>query len=44
MAPFRSRRSRSYGPNPLIAFLLVASFGILFAGCSGSASSVTTAS
>ncbi len=36
MAPFRSRRARSYGASPLIAFLLVASFGILFAGCGGS--------
>ncbi len=38
MAPFRSRRSRSYGPSPLVAFLLVASFGILFVGCGGTAS------
>ena len=37
MAPFRSRRSRSYGASPLIAFLLVASFGILFVGCGGTA-------
>lgn len=33
MAPFRSRRARNYGASPLIAFLLVASFGILFVGC-----------
>jgi len=33
MAPFRSRRARSYGASPLVAFLLVASFGILFVGC-----------
>ncbi len=37
MAPFRSRRSRSYGASPLVAFLLVASFGILFVGCGGTA-------
>ncbi len=35
MAPFRSRRARTYGASPLIAFLLVASFGILFVGCGG---------
>lgn len=35
MAPFRSRRARSYGASPLVAFLLVASFGILFVGCGG---------
>lgn len=35
MAPFRSRRARNYGASPLIAFLLVASFGILFVGCGG---------
>lgn len=39
MAPFRSRRTRSYGPSPLVAFLLVASFGILFVGCGGTAPS-----
>lgn len=37
MAPFRSRRARTYGASPLIAFLLVASFGILFVGCGGAA-------
>lgn len=31
---YRSR-SRSHGPKPLVAFLILASFGILFAGCSG---------
>lgn len=37
MTPRRYRprnRSRSLNPRPLIAFLLIASFGILFAGCS----------
>ncbi len=33
--PYRSSRSRSHGPRPLVAFLILASFGILFAGCSG---------
>lgn len=38
MAPFRSRRSRHYGAAaPLTWFLLVASFGILFVGCGGTA-------
>ncbi|UPA22215.1 SH3 domain-containing protein [Candidatus Peribacteria bacterium] len=32
---YSSSRSRSRTPAPFIAFLLVASFGILFAGCNG---------
>ncbi len=35
MAPFRSRRQRFYSARPLIGFLLIASFGILFVGCGG---------
>lgn len=34
MAYYRSHR-RSSAPRPFVAFLLVASFGILFAGCGG---------
>jgi uncharacterized protein YgiM (DUF1202 family) len=30
-----SSRRRSYGAHPIIGFLLIASFGILFVGCSG---------
>jgi hypothetical protein len=29
------RRSSGMGTGPIVAFLLIASFGILFAGCSG---------
>ncbi|PIR48689.1 hypothetical protein COU80_03220 [Candidatus Peregrinibacteria bacterium CG10_big_fil_rev_8_21_14_0_10_55_24] len=36
MAPFRRRRSSISSARPLVAFLLIASFGILFAGCSSS--------
>jgi len=36
MAPFRRRRrSTLSSARPLVAFLLIASFGILFAGCGG---------
>lgn len=39
MAPFRSRRSRHYAAAaPFTWFLLVASFGILFAGCGAATS------
>ncbi len=45
MTPRRYRprnRSRSVNPRPLIAFLLIASFGILFAGCSSAEEVPTT--
>ncbi len=35
MSRFRSSRPARTGVQPLVAFLLVASFGILFAGCKG---------
>ncbi|HCI03736.1 TPA: hypothetical protein DE059_02300 [Candidatus Peribacteria bacterium] len=34
MATYRRRRQSLSSPKPLVAFLLIASFGILFAGCS----------
>jgi hypothetical protein len=36
MNRYRSTRRRSSSLRPLVAFLIVASFGILFAGCAGS--------
>lgn len=35
MSRYRSHRAQAQGVRPLVAFLLVASFGILFAGCKG---------
>ncbi len=35
MAYYRSTRRKQHTQRPLVAFLLVASFGILFAGCGG---------
>ena len=35
MAYYRSARRSNTAPRPFVAFLLVASFGILFVGCGG---------
>ncbi len=42
MAPYRRRRTSQHSPRPLVAFLLIASFGILFAGCSRSTETEST--